>query len=117
MFSSIQLPTLGGMLNWDTTQLYSTGRLSVVGPDMLPGDYNDDGIVDAADYVEWRETDRTQPAYNTWRANFGRTAGTDTVRAVGATAAVAEPASLVQLIVFTIATFSLLRKPAAKFAY
>lgn len=38
----------------------------------LPGDFNGDGMVDAADYVFWRKTDGTTAQYNTWRANFGR---------------------------------------------
>jgi hypothetical protein len=37
----------------------------------LDGDYNHDGIVDAADYVVWRKTDGTQAGYDQWRANFG----------------------------------------------
>ncbi|MCI0335305.1 MAG: autotransporter-associated beta strand repeat-containing protein [Planctomycetes bacterium] len=41
----------------------------------LPGDFNFDGSVDVADYVLWRKTIGTQDAYNTWRANFGTTAG------------------------------------------
>ena len=50
----------------------------------LAGDYNNNGIVDAADYVLWRNggplqndpTAGVQPGdYNIWRANFGRTAG------------------------------------------
>jgi hypothetical protein len=43
----------------------------------LPGDFNNDGTVDAADYAVWRNglgTTYTQADYNTWRANFGRTA-------------------------------------------
>ena len=51
VFESIQLPTLGGTLVWDTSQLYTTGVLSVVGPANLAGDYNQNGTVDAADYV------------------------------------------------------------------
>ena len=57
----------------------------------LPGDYNLDGMVDAADYVLWRKTlsttgvpafsgadgdgdgDITQADYGVWRANFGNT--------------------------------------------
>ena len=39
----------------------------------LPGDYNQDNFVDAADYVVWRDTDPNNPdGYNTWRANFGK---------------------------------------------
>jgi hypothetical protein len=45
------------------------------------GDYNNDGKVDAADYVVWRKDPAGHggdPAgYDTWRANFGATsAGT-----------------------------------------
>jgi hypothetical protein len=40
----------------------------------LLGDYNQDGAVDAADYVVWRKNDGTNPqGYDDWRANFGRT--------------------------------------------
>ena len=56
----------------------------------VPGDYNDNGDVDAADYVVWRKNLGqpialpnenvtpgmvTQEDYATWRANFGATAG------------------------------------------
>jgi hypothetical protein len=51
---------------------------------LLPGDYNNNGTVDTADYVLWRnggplqnEVDTpgtvTQADYDVWRANFGRT--------------------------------------------
>jgi hypothetical protein len=41
----------------------------------LPGDFNHDGSVDAADDVVWRKDDiNGQPGYGDWRANFGRTA-------------------------------------------
>jgi hypothetical protein len=39
----------------------------------LPGDFNDDGTVDAADYIVWRKTGSSSEDYNTWRANFGHT--------------------------------------------
>jgi T5SS/PEP-CTERM-associated repeat protein len=42
----------------------------------LPGDFNDDAVVDAADYVVWRKglgTVFTPDHYLTWRGNFGRT--------------------------------------------
>jgi hypothetical protein len=38
----------------------------------LSGDYNEDGSVDAADYVRWRDEIATAEAYTVWRANFGR---------------------------------------------
>jgi hypothetical protein len=55
----------------------------------LDGDYNGDGSVDAADYVVWRKTDVTQPGYNLWRQNFGRTAGSGAL----ANASVPEPSA------------------------
>ncbi len=73
-FSSLQLPTLGGPLAWDTSQLYTSGVLAVAAP-ALPGDFNFDGTVDAADYVVWRKTIGTQDGYNVWRTNFGGTGG------------------------------------------
>jgi hypothetical protein len=42
--------------------------------DDLEGDYNLDGIVNAADYTVWRDggsPDDTVAGYNLWRANFG----------------------------------------------
>jgi hypothetical protein len=42
--------------------------------EMPPGDFNQDGTVDAADYVVWHKgvgTTYTQGDYDTWRANFG----------------------------------------------
>jgi probable HAF family extracellular repeat protein len=50
---------------------------TIAGP-VLPGDFNNDGSVDAADYVVWRKglaTAHTQNDYDTWRAHFGQTAG------------------------------------------
>jgi hypothetical protein len=35
------------------------------------GDYNDDGTVDAADYVMWQKT-QSVGSYTDWRTNFGR---------------------------------------------
>lgn len=75
-FSSINLPTLAAG-QWDTSQLYNTGVLSVV-PSPLAGDFNSDGTVDAADFVVWRKglgTTYAQGDYDVWRANFGRAAG------------------------------------------
>jgi hypothetical protein len=56
-------------------------------PTIVKGDYNDNGVVDAADYVVWRKNvgttndlrnDTTGTStigaaqYNLWRANFGK---------------------------------------------
>jgi hypothetical protein len=88
--------------------------LDNVAVNTVSGDYNLNGIVDAADYTIWRDTlgsttdlrangDNTgssagsidQADYNIWKANFGAHAGSGS----GATAAVPEPASLWLLIV------------------
>jgi len=74
------------------------------------GDYNGDGIVDAADYTVWRDSLGTSGSslaadgnnngkidsgdYDVWRTNFGRTKGAGG----GANAAVPEPATLWMLL-------------------
>jgi hypothetical protein len=74
--------------------------------DGVPGDYNDNGVVDAPDYVLWRnggplanevDTPGTVNAadYDAWRARFSNTSGSGS--GLGA-AAVPEPASLFPVI-------------------
>jgi hypothetical protein len=59
----------------------------------VPGDYNRNGIVDAADYVVWRNTEpENQTGYNTWRTNFGRTSAAGS--SMSPALAVPEPNSL-----------------------
>jgi hypothetical protein len=111
-FSAIQLPTLAGGLAWNTSQLYTTGILSVASPG-LPGDYNLNGIVDAADYAVWRKglgITYTQADYDVWRAHFGQTAGSGA--GASANAAVPEPATLV-LLMFAAAGWCLRLRRAA----
>ena len=48
-------------------------NLLVTAPD-IPGDFNHDNNVDAADYVVWRKNGLNGASYDLWRANFGRTA-------------------------------------------
>jgi hypothetical protein len=67
----------------------------------LPGDFNLDGAVNAADYVVWRKglgTTYTPADFVEWKLNFGDTAG------AGGGASVPEPASalpcIAALIVF-----------------
>ena len=76
-------------------------------PDLgLDGDFNNDGKVDAADYVVWRKTDGSDAGYNDWRTNFGRTSGSGS--ALGA-ASVPEP-SVVVLLAAVAAAFGCLRR-------
>jgi hypothetical protein len=49
-FDTLQLPELTGGMMWDTSQLYTSGALSVV-ETFLPGDFNRDGHVDASDIL------------------------------------------------------------------
>jgi hypothetical protein len=68
----------------------------------MPGDFNNDGTVDAADYVVWRKNDATQAGYDTWRANFGRTliAGSGSISfAQEVSAAVPEPIGVFLFVV------------------
>jgi hypothetical protein len=61
-----------------TTQKYGIAWWFGNGGSNLSGDYNGDGHVDAADYVVWRNDPGTfggGGGYNTWRANFGTSAG------------------------------------------
>ena len=80
---------------------------------VIPGDFNADANVDAADYVVWRRGLGTMysPAhYDIWRANFGITAGGGGVAAQSAV--VPEPATLVLLMV-TLGAGCVRRCPAA----
>jgi hypothetical protein len=87
--------------------------------DGLPGDFNRDGMVDAADYVVWRDTfeqtgnlaadaneDNIVDAddYVLWRANFGRS---DSAATGALQAAVPEPSSLALILAAGIAMLSL----------
>ena len=62
----------------------------------FPGDYNNNGSVDADDYVVWRENEGTPAEYDAWRAHFGEPAGSGS--GARASSAVPEPATLVMLI-------------------
>ncbi|HEY3392377.1 MAG TPA: PEP-CTERM sorting domain-containing protein, partial [Lacipirellulaceae bacterium] len=66
-----------------------------------PGDHNNDGVVDAADYVVWRANNfNGQQGYDDWRTNFG---SPGTGSGSGA-AAVPEPASLLLVMITMLAT-------------
>ena len=65
-----------------------------------PGDFNQDGIVDAADYVVWRKTGGSQAGYNDWRTHFGQTSGNGAAASVNV---VPEPSSLALLILAGLA--------------
>jgi T5SS/PEP-CTERM-associated repeat protein len=112
-FATMNLPTLSGGLTWNTSQLYVSGVLTVG----VPGDYNHNGTVDAADYTVWRDTLGQTGAglaadgnhdqlidtadYNLWKANFGQAAGSGS----HTTGSVPEPATAVMLSLGMLAIF------------
>jgi hypothetical protein len=78
----------------------------------LSGDWNGDGSVDAADYVVWRKNPANNggdpDGYNTWRQNFGQSAGRGS-SLLDANHAVPEPMSLLLFLlatVFLLATYT-----------
>jgi hypothetical protein len=85
----------------DAGRLFLNNFVSTEPPDLF-GDYNDNGVVDAADYPVWRKfngTNTTLPNdqspgsvlpvdYDVWMQNFGESGG-------GGSGAVPEPATLV----------------------
>ncbi len=94
-----------------------------VPPEGVDGDYNDDGIVDAADYTVWRDnlgTSATLPNdptpgtvdesdYAVWKSHYGQTAGSGS----GALAAVPEPAAWLLALVAGLLTTGRCRKRVA----
>jgi hypothetical protein len=79
----------------------------------LTGDFNSDGVVDAADYVAWRTglgTIYTQSDYNVWRENFGNVLGTGTISGTS----IPEPGLLVLLFIGAICTGSAGRSPMGR---
>ena len=83
-----------------------------LGDGSLPGDYNNNGIVDAADYVVWRKTGTPPDGYNTWCAHFGQPAGRGT--GSNATTAVPEPATSVLLMLAAVSWCRRRRRSTSK---
>ncbi|HEX3599240.1 MAG TPA: PEP-CTERM sorting domain-containing protein [Lacipirellulaceae bacterium] len=88
----------------------------------VPGDYNGNGVVDAADYVLWRNGGPLQNEgastgtvdaadYDFWRAHFGNTSGSGSSLTGGS---VPEPGSLVLLLVGGIAAAGTARRKSKK---
>jgi hypothetical protein len=69
-----------------------------------PGDFNEDGTVDAADYVAWRKQLTTMGDYNSWRSYFGAGAGS------GAMAAAPEPSTSILIALTGLALLDVRRR-------
>ena len=85
VFESLALPELPSGLKWDNSQVLSSGVIAVV--DGLLGDYNDDNVVNLADYTVWRDSLGASGAglkadgngdlhvdeldYELWKSHFG----------------------------------------------
>ena len=109
-------PTNGGNLKWTGWVAWVGGRIEVSTLDAgallvpsVPGDYNQNGVVDAADYVVWRDeledggvgrSDGNQDGdidaadYDLWKANFGQTSAGSSITA----SATPEPTSVLSLL-------------------
>jgi hypothetical protein len=112
-FGSLVLPSLAVGLSWNTSQLYTSGVLSVASTG-TPGDYNDNSTVDAGYYILWRKyrgTTHVLPKdptcgtvgamqYMPWRSHFGQPPGSGS--SVGTESAIPEPTSLVLTLIATL---------------
>jgi hypothetical protein len=102
--------TISSPYTWNLSNLYTTGEVTLATALNLPGDYNNNGTVDAADYVVWRENEGTSNPlpndliggtigaahYNQWRAHFGQMAGSGA--GANLNARVPEPTSCLLLL-------------------
>lgn len=106
-FETISVPTFDD-LTFEVSYTPTSVLLEVV-EIILPGDYNDDGVVDAADFTEWRDNLGAvagtlpndadggaigQAQYDTWKDNFGASGpGSGASSELQSTSAAPEPAS------------------------
>lgn len=104
-FNSVTLPTLDTGLSWNTSDLHANGTIAVV----IEGDFNADGMVDAADFTIWRDNSGLSVVpfssgdsngdglvdavdYAAWSSNYGNSSSQSSA------AAVPEPTTLVMLL-------------------
>jgi autotransporter-associated beta strand protein len=76
-------------------------KLSITGLAALAGDHDNNGVVDARDYVVWRQNPAAYggaTGYTAWRSNFGATGGSGSGGSLSGTG-VPEPGTCVLLLV------------------
>lgn len=112
-FTTEQMPGLGPLLEMQSVQTANELLLTVV--PALTGDYNVNGVVDAADYVAWRNTvgqsgiglpadgdgdgDVDTDDRVVWRAHFGQVTAVGRAADDGAAHAIPEPAAWMMVVV------------------
>jgi fibronectin-binding autotransporter adhesin len=101
VFDTLDLEPLGTGLSWNTSQLYTTGVLSVVAGQ--PGDFDLDGDVDGRDFLIWQRggspSSQSASDLGDWQTNYG--AGSLTANST----AVPEPNAMI-LVVLSILSLS-----------
>jgi hypothetical protein len=104
-FQTLVLPDLGGDLAWEIIYDADSVTLGVIDEAAaLPGDYNHDDEVNAADYVVWRKIG-TPYSYAIWRAHFGETASSGADASGNAT-----PEPVMSLLLATVAAVGVLKR-------
>ncbi len=112
--SSTANPILGTLVDHPGGDVGSPGYAPGASAPNVLGDYNGNQVVDAADYTVWRDhfssgqslLNDASPGsvtiddYNYWKAHFGATAG------VGSVAVVAEPATILPLLLAGLASLA-----------
>jgi uncharacterized protein YjbI with pentapeptide repeats len=87
---------------WNLSKLYTTGEITLTTLSTLAGDFNGNGVVDAADYTVWRDglgSTYTPADYAVWKAHFGESLGSGSAGAAPSHAAAPEPATFVLIVV------------------
>jgi|GEM_PF-1112072 len=106
--------TDGSGASYRPAQFFATGSSSVSSNNLGlriaqlvptdPGDYDGDGDVDGADFLEWQRNDGTPSGLAAWQASYGN------APLVGAVTAVPEPSSVVLLLFTLVANGGLYRQ-------
>jgi hypothetical protein len=115
-FAELLFPALEGFVAWEP--IFGADGIVLAVVPSLTGDFNGDGVVDAADYVVWRKSlgqsgaglvadaNRSglidQGDFDLWRANFGRRAPIDSTLSSSSHAGVPEPAGGLLLILAAV---------------
>lgn len=109
-FDALLLPELSSGLGWDI--IYAPNQVTLeVTSSFVAGDYNDDGVVDTADYTVWRDNlglsillpgDSTpgtvsQADYAVWKSNYG--ASVSTGAGSSSSTSVPEPCAVVVALI------------------